>query len=289
MRADLDALVTAIYVLVDDFLPERRGPGAPPRISDAELIALAIAQVFLGLPNDRQFLALARYRLSHLFPYLPKQPGYNKRLRRLVPEIGRSINYLAFSSPSFCDGIRLLDSTPVPCGQSRETTRRSEFAGIAGYGFCRSHSRYFWGFRLYLVCASDGTPIGFELAPANAPEREVAKELLERACSRDPSSRSAAPGLPAQGRHLAGLMPRTAARAKKDRRPRVASGWARSHAMAQPSVLHPASDAGAARTVDELMLLAKRLFSRLAQAFRRMNQASSATQRATRQRPKRRS
>jgi hypothetical protein len=167
-------------VLVDDFLPERRGPGAPPRITDADLITLAIAQVFLGLPNDRQFLALARYRLGHLFPYLPKQPGCNKRLRRLVPQISRSINYLAFISPSFCDGIRLLDSTPVPCGQSRETTRRSEFAGLAGYGYCRSHSRYFWGFRLYLVCARDGTPIAFELAPANAPEREVAKEMLER-------------------------------------------------------------------------------------------------------------
>ena len=180
MRADLDALLTAIYVLVDDFLPERQGPGAPPRITDAELVTLAIAQVFLGLPNDRQFLALARYRLSHLFPYLPKQPGYNKRLRRLVPQIARCINYLAFVSPSFGDGVRLLDSTPVPCGQSRETTRRSEFAGSAGYGYCRSHSRYFWGFRLYLLCARDGTPIGFELAPANAPEREVAKELLER-------------------------------------------------------------------------------------------------------------
>jgi hypothetical protein len=180
VRADLDALLTAIYVLVDDFLPRRQGPGAPPRITDAELITLAIAQVFLGLANDRQFLALARYRLAHLFPYLPKQPGYNKRLRRLGPEIARCINYLAFNSPSFCDAIWLLDSTPVPCGQSRETTRRSEFAGLAGYGYCRSHSRYFWGFRLYLVCARDGTPIGFELAPANAPEREVAKELLER-------------------------------------------------------------------------------------------------------------
>jgi hypothetical protein len=73
----------------------------------------------------------------------------------------------------------LLDSTPVPCGQSRETTRRSEFAGLAAYGYCRSHSRYFWGFRLYLICATDGTPIAFELAPANAPEREVAKELLQ--------------------------------------------------------------------------------------------------------------
>jgi hypothetical protein len=69
---------------------ERQGPGAPPRITDAELITLAIAQVFLGLPNDRQFLALARYRVGHLFPYLPKQPGYNKRLRRLVPEISRA-------------------------------------------------------------------------------------------------------------------------------------------------------------------------------------------------------
>jgi hypothetical protein len=180
VRADLDALLTAIYVLVDDFLPARVGPGAPPRITDAELITLAIAQVFLGLPNDRQFLALARWRLGHLFPYLPKQPGYNKRLRRLVPQIARSINYLAFVSPAFCDGVRLLDSTPVPCGQSRETARRSEFAGIAGYGYCRSHSRYFWGFRLYLLCATDGTPIAFELAPANAPEREVAKEMLER-------------------------------------------------------------------------------------------------------------
>ena len=180
MRADLDTLLTAIYVLVDDFLPAREGPGRPPRINDAELVTLAVAQVLLGLPNDRQFLALARYRLGHLFPYLPKQPGYNKRLRKLVPEIGRTISYLAFVSPSFGDGLRLLDSTPVPCGQSRETTRRSEFAGYASYGYCRSHSRYFWGFRLYLLCAADGIPIAFELAPANAPERDVAREMLER-------------------------------------------------------------------------------------------------------------
>ncbi len=180
MRADLDTLLTAIYVLVDDFLPRRTGPGRPPRISDAELITLAVAQVFMGLPNDRQFLALAAYRLGHLFPYLPQQPGYNKRLRKLLPEIARAINYLAFNSPGFCDSLRLLDSTPVPCGASRETARRSEFAGHAGYGYCRSHSRYFWGFRLYLLCSADGTPIAFELAPANAPERDVAREMLER-------------------------------------------------------------------------------------------------------------
>jgi hypothetical protein len=180
VHANLDALLTALYVRVDDLLPRRQGPGRPPRITDAELITLAVAQMFLGLPNDRQFLALAHWRLGHLFRYLPKQPGYNKRLRALAPTIARVITHLAVCSPSFCDGLRLLDSTPVPCGQSRETARRSELAGYAAYGWCQSHSRYFWGFRLYLLCASDGMPICFELAPANTPERQVAAEMLER-------------------------------------------------------------------------------------------------------------
>jgi len=178
--AHLDALVTALYVRVDDLLPDRQGPGRPPRITDAELIALAVAQMFLAIPNDRKFLAFARCRLAHLFPYLPNQPGYNKRLRALAPTIAQVITHLAVSSPSFCDNLRLLDSTPVPCGQSRETARRSQLTGHAAYGYCRSHSRYFWGFRLYLLCAPDGMPIAFELAPANAPERQVAAEMLER-------------------------------------------------------------------------------------------------------------
>jgi Transposase DDE domain len=88
---------------------------------------------------------------------------------------------LARISPSFCDRLRLLDSTPVPCGASRETVKRSELAGWAAYGYCASHSRYFWGLRLYLLCAGDGMPVSFCLAPANEGEREVAAGMLERA------------------------------------------------------------------------------------------------------------
>ena len=181
MPPDLDTLLTGLYVLADDFLPKRSGPGRPPRISDAEVVCLAVAQIFLDCPNEHRFLRLARERLGHLFPYIPGQSGYNKRVRGLAPEIARLVMHLAWLSPSFCDRLRLLDSTPVPCAQSRETVKRSELAGYASYGYCASHSRYFWGFRLYLLCAPDGMPIAFELAPANAPEREVAAELLERA------------------------------------------------------------------------------------------------------------
>jgi len=178
VHATLDALTTALYVQIDDFLPRRRGPGHPPKITDAELICLAVCQMLMGLPNDRQFLAIAGYRLGHLFPYLPKQPGYNKRVRRLGPSIAAAITHLAQVSPSFCDNLRLLDSTPVPCGQSRETAKRSELAGSTGYGYCASHSRYFWGYRLYLLCAPDGMPIRFELFAANLGERDAARQML---------------------------------------------------------------------------------------------------------------
>ena len=180
MSADLDALLTCLYVLVDDLLPGRRRFGRPPRISDGELICLAVAQVLLDCADETRFLRLAKQRLSHLFPYIPGQSGFNKRLRCLAPQLAQAVTLLAQLSPSFCDRLRLLDSTPVPCAASRETVRRSQLAGLGGYGYCRSHSRWFWGFRLYLLCSPDGLPIGFELAPANAPERAVAAELLER-------------------------------------------------------------------------------------------------------------
>jgi hypothetical protein len=182
--ADLDDLLTALFVLVDDLLPARRGAGRRPRITAAELITLAVAQILLDCPSERRFLRLACRQLGHLFPYIPKQPGYNKRLRSLAGEICLVIEHLARISPSFCERLRLLDSTPVPCGQSRETRKRSELAGWAAYGYCASHSRYFWGLRLYLLCAPDGMPISFCLAPANDPEREVALAMLERARTR---------------------------------------------------------------------------------------------------------
>ena len=180
MPTDLDDLLTALYVFADDFLPGRpkSRPGRKPRITDSEVICLAVAQVLLDCPRERRFIRFARRRLGHLFGYIPGQSGYNKRVGVLAPQICALLGYLARISPSWCDGLRLVDATPVPCGQSRETVKRSEFAGLAAYGYCAAHSRHFWGFKLYLLCASDGMPIRFCLAPANEPEREVVAALL---------------------------------------------------------------------------------------------------------------
>jgi hypothetical protein len=60
----------------------------------------------------------------------------------------------------------VADSTPVECGRSKETAKRSDLAGWAEYGYCASHTRYFWGLRLHLVATLGGLPVGFALTGA---------------------------------------------------------------------------------------------------------------------------
>lgn len=148
MRADLDTLVVALYVTVDDLFGPRIGPGRRPELSDAELITLAVAQVLLGCPSERRWLRFAHCRLGHLFPYLPTQSAYNKRLRAATHLLCLALEHLARGAPSWWDQLRLLDSTAVPCAASRETVKRSALWGLAGYGYCKSHHRWFWGLRL---------------------------------------------------------------------------------------------------------------------------------------------
>jgi transposase len=177
MLADLDLLLTAVFCTADDLLPDGR-KNARRSVTDAEVVALCVAQALMNIASDREFLAVAGKRLSHLFPKLPKQPGFHKRRRRLADTIEWLTGVFAQDSPGHGDSIVLLDSTPVECGRSLETTRRSELADACGYGYCRSHSRWFWGMRLHLCCAPDGTPRAAILAPADQKEREVALRLL---------------------------------------------------------------------------------------------------------------
>jgi hypothetical protein len=180
MHADLDTLCTTVYCTADDLLPEKRG-NARRRVTDAEVATLCVAQAIMGIPSDRRFLAVARKRLRELFPELPQQPGFHKRRARLAETIEWLIGVFAAQSPGYYDDLLLIDSTPVECGRSVETTRRSALGEGADYGYCGSHSRFFWGFRLHGLFAPDGTPRAFTLASPKRDEREVGLEMLERA------------------------------------------------------------------------------------------------------------
>lgn len=185
MNTQLNTLLTTLYVYLDDqVLPDLgvsrdRRPGRKPVLSDAELLCLAVAQHLLGFSSETRWIRYSRIHLSGMFPGIPHQSGYNKRLRAAGPVIAATITALARDTPSWHEVLRLVDSTPVPCGMSRETVKRSDLSGHAGYGYCASHSRFFWGLRLYLISTPEGMPVIWGLANPKIGEREVTQALLE--------------------------------------------------------------------------------------------------------------
>jgi hypothetical protein len=172
---DIDTLATALYVKTDDLLrqypdlaPWRPRAGLQPRLSDAELVTLAVMQALLGYTSEARWIRHAHAHLGHLFRYLRAAAGLITALIRM----------LAADTSLWSDDVWVVDSTPVECGRSRDTARRSDLAGWAEYGYCASHSRWFWGLRLHLLCTLAGLPVGFALAGAKADERLVLLGIL---------------------------------------------------------------------------------------------------------------
>ncbi|GAA2809778.1 hypothetical protein GCM10020219_097040 [Nonomuraea dietziae] len=162
MSNELDTLATALYVQIDDALkaqpqlaPWRPKIGITPMLSDAELVTLAVLSVLLGFTSERRWLRYARTQLKAMFPSLPGQPAYNRRLRHVSGLVMHMIRMLAADTTLWSDDVWMADSTPIECGRSRETAKRSQLAGWAQYGYCASHSRYFWGLH------ARAGPVGF--------------------------------------------------------------------------------------------------------------------------------
>ncbi len=186
MLADLDLLLTSVFCTADDLLP-KKPENARRRLTDAEVVTLCVAQSIMGIGSDERFVRIARKRLGHLFPALTKRSAFHKRRERLAETIEAMSAAFAGRSPGWHDDLLLVDSTPVECARSRETVKRGgssrlgdAIADAADYGYCASHSRWFWGLRLHTLMAPDGTPRAMALTSPKEGEREVCLRLLGR-------------------------------------------------------------------------------------------------------------
>jgi hypothetical protein len=175
MTLDLEALTVAAYVFADEYaIPSR--PGRPSLVSDAELVALAIAQAAVGISSDRQFLGLVQRVLPGWFPHIPDQSQYNRRLRGLVELMSHVQQRLARWLDA--GGARLADGTALAVASYPGCEKRSHFTGFARYGYAKSQHRYLWGVRLVLLTDERGVPLGYTVVPANEKEYEPLADLL---------------------------------------------------------------------------------------------------------------
>ena len=184
MLADLDLLLTMVFYTADNLLPSAKA-NARRALTDAEVVTLLVAQSIMGISSDRRFVKVARKQRQRPDCHparLVGQSGLHKRRAAPADALERVMAALARECPGFWDDLVLLDSTPVECARSRETVKRGgasslddAIANAAGYGYCRSHSRFFYGMRLHAAFGPDGTPRALRLTA------DVALELLPAA------------------------------------------------------------------------------------------------------------
>lgn len=111
MTTDLNTLLTALYVKIDDHLTGRRRMGRPPKLTDAELVTLAVAQALLGFTSEARWLRFLPARMPGAFRYLPGQSGYNRRLRAALPLVKLVMRWLAADTDLWTDTTWIVDST----------------------------------------------------------------------------------------------------------------------------------------------------------------------------------
>jgi hypothetical protein len=174
MTASLETLVIAAYVFATTSRIARPGPVG--KVTDEEIVALAVTQAITGAVSDRRFLGTIGRLRPGFFPDLPDQTQDNRRLRRLTPWI--TTVQLMLAELAAEGQVRLADGTLIACANYPGCASRSEFAGHAAYGYCPSKSQFIWGMRLVLLADPRGVPVGYDLVgPKTGQERDAVLEL----------------------------------------------------------------------------------------------------------------
>ena len=184
---DKATVLVTIFTIVDDTMKgsptirqalHRSGP--QPRLSDSEIVALALYQELIGEPREDHFFRLHAQGLLPFFPRLNERSRYNRRKR----DLWSAILAIRLTLQLVLDALTLeetgaVDSAPVPCVGRKRSKSGSDFQGFADYGVCSSKAMKYFGCKLHAVVSLTGVIMGWLLTSAAPYDNQPLKELLD--------------------------------------------------------------------------------------------------------------
>lgn len=184
MNMSVETFLTALYTIGDDWYKEQgaarlRGKaGTKPVFSDREVLTLSLAQHGMGFAQERAWLRYIGNNDLYLFPPLVSQSQFNRRARCLCWRMNRMRRFLVEKMGAFQAPCRLIEGTPIPIRPWRRFGKGHLMLPPAALGYCAAKKETFYGYRLVVLTTLDGIITDWGLLPANADEREGARDLL---------------------------------------------------------------------------------------------------------------
>src|SRR5438132_7462280 len=187
---DKAIVLTTIFTIVDDTMKGSaviqqvlKRPGPAPKLSDSEMVTIALYQELIGEAREDHFFRLHQASLQTFFPGLNERSRYNRRKR----DLWSVILAVRISLQVVLDALALeetaaIDSAPVPCLGYKRAKHASDFVGTAEYGVCSSKAMKYFGLKLHSVVSLTGVVMGFLLTGASHYDNQAVVELLD-ACA----------------------------------------------------------------------------------------------------------
>lgn len=180
-------VLTTLFTIVDDVMKGSamiqdalQRPGPAPKLTDSELVTIAIYQELIGDPREDHFFRLHQASLLTFFPGLNERSRYNRRKRDLWSVIlAVRVSLQIVLDALHFEETAVVDSAPVPCVGYKRSKASSDFAGTADYGVCSSKAMKYFGCKFHSVVSLTGVIMGFLVTPASPYDNQVLVELLD--------------------------------------------------------------------------------------------------------------
>jgi hypothetical protein len=178
--ASLEEAITVLFCLTDDAYallnPNSHSYESLKKLSDSEVITLALFQQLRGVESERSFLRDLKRFFSELFPGVvglhPSSLHRRvRRLRRFLEPLRRTVLKELVGEPE----TLIVDSTLLEVLHPRQV---SQSEGFEGAGWVRWGSFAVYGVKLHLLCSTNRIPLSYELTSANVADVMLVRELV---------------------------------------------------------------------------------------------------------------
>ena len=184
---DKATVLTTIFTITDDAMKASpaiqqalRRPGQKPRLSDSEVVTIALYQELIGEPREDHFFRLHAQRLQEYFPSLNERSRYNRRKRDLWSVILAVRMALLIALGANEADTAAIDSAPAPCIGYKRSKLATDFAGSSQYGVCSSKAMKYFGVKLHNLVTLTGVILDFMLTSAAPHDSQPVMEFLEQ-------------------------------------------------------------------------------------------------------------
>lgn len=180
----LEDFIIYVYCCVEEALSKistvnLRTRGFAPKLTDAEVITMELVGEFMGKDQDTSIWRYFRNSWHDWFPNLGSRSNFVKQSALLSDAKRRIHHWLVTEMGALDDDIHMVDGFPMPVCEMSRSARSKCFKGEAGYGYCASKDKKYYGFEGYILINFNGIICDYTFAPANIDERDVVQDMTD--------------------------------------------------------------------------------------------------------------